>query len=206
MITVDFLKKEGFIKPVHGVNNGPVTNISSGATDKKEEFRVAHIPFSRLHDTGGSYGSGIFVNIHCIFPNFDADVNAPASYFFEPTDIYLQNITDAGTEVFYRLGESIESSKLLKIYVKPPKDFLKWAQICEHIIMHYNEGWADGFFHNIRYWEILGEPDNKNLWTGTPEEYFELYHITATHLKKRFHDIKIVGYSASGFYSTTRES
>ena len=154
MITVDFLKKEGVIKPVHGVNNGPVTNISAGAIDKREEFRAAHIPFSRLHDTAGSYGSGIFVNIHCIFPDFEADVNDPASYFFEPTDIYLQNIIDAGTEVFYRLGETIESSKLLKIYVKPPKDFSKWAQICEHIIMHYNEGWADGFFHNIRYWEI----------------------------------------------------
>lgn len=31
-------------------------------------------------------GSGEFVNIHCIFKNFDADVNDPASYNFAATD------------------------------------------------------------------------------------------------------------------------
>ena len=40
-----------------------------------------------------------------------------------------------------------------------PKDFKKWAVICEHIIRHYTEGWADGFFYDMPYWEIWNEPD-----------------------------------------------
>lgn len=203
MINIDFSKIIGPIKPAHGVGNGPLNAL---ARDKSKEFREARIPFSRLHDTAGQYGSGIFVNIHCIFPNFDADVNDPKSYYFEATDLYINAIINAGTQVYYRLGETIENSKLLKIFVRPPKDYLKWAQICEHIIMHYNEGWADGFHHNIKYWEVWCEPDNPSLWAdATPEQYYELYYVTSNHLKNRFPDMKIGGYSASGFYSTTRE-
>ncbi len=31
----------------------------------------------------------------------------------------------------------------------PPADFNKWAIICEHIIRHYNEGWADEYLYSI---------------------------------------------------------
>ena len=44
----------------------------------------------------------------------------------------------------------------------PPKDPEKWARICEHIIRHYTEGWADGYHYNIRYWEIWNEPEVQN--------------------------------------------
>ena len=26
----------------------------------------------------------------------------------------------------------------------PPKDYAKWARICEHVVRHYNEGWGWG--------------------------------------------------------------
>ena len=50
----------------------------------------------------------------------------------------------------------------------PPKDYAKWARICEHIITHYTEGWADGFNYKITYWEIWNEPENIQMWQGTP--------------------------------------
>ena len=51
----------------------------------------------------------------------------------------------------------------------PPKDFRKWAQICEHIIRHYNEGWADGHKWDIRYWEIWNEADlDSKTWNTSP--------------------------------------
>jgi len=202
MISIQLENKVGPVKPLNGVNNGPLGSLS---VDKSWEFREARIPFSRLHDTEGSYGSGVFVNIHCVFPNFEADVNSPDSYFFDATDIYLKAIIDAGTQVFYRLGETIENSSRLRIFAKPPKDFVKWAQICEHIVMHYNEGWANGFHYNIQYWEIWNEPENQSMWSGgTPEQYYELYHITATLLKSRFPNIKVGGFASSGFYDITR--
>ena len=64
--------------------------------------------------------------------------------------------------------------------------------------MHYNEGWANGHEWNIRYFEIWNEADNcirggTNMWLGTPEQFFELYRVSATYLKKRFPHLKIGG-------------
>ena len=39
------------------------------------------------------------------------------------------------------------------------------------------------------------------MWHGTAQEYYELYEITAKHLKKRFgNTIKVGGYASCGFY------
>ena len=207
-ISVDFSKEKGKIKPIHGVGNGPVTGRF--CSNKVQEFKDAHIPFSRLHDTEGQMGSGEFVNIHCIFKNFDADVNDPASYNFECTDKYLEYIKEAGTDIFYRLGETIENKcMIVRTHTFVPKDFQKWAEICEHIIRHYNEGWANGYHMDIKYWEIWNEPegapDHNPNWSGTPEEYYELYRITANHLKSCFPNLKIGGFASTGFYEFSEE-
>ena len=89
----------------------------------------------------------------------------------------------AGTEPSYRLGQSIEHW-IKKYGVNPPKDFAKWARICEHVVRHYNEGWADGFKLNITYWEIWNEPDWE-FFTGMPEDYLDLLERTATIFRSR---------------------
>ena len=101
--------------------------------------------------------------------------------------------------MFYRLGQSIEHSKK-KYGVLPPKDFNKWARICEHIILHFNEGWADGYHYGIEYWEIWNEPDlnqedftKSPTWQGTKEQFFDLYEIASKHLKSKFPNLKIGG-------------
>ena len=47
-ILVDFSRRTGSIKPLHGINNGPVSNF--GFVDTSAEYRAAGIPFVRLHD------------------------------------------------------------------------------------------------------------------------------------------------------------
>ena len=42
------------------------------------------------------------------------------------------------------------------------------------------------------------------MWKGTKEQFFELYRVTANHLKKCFPDLKIGGYASCGFYPLTR--
>ena len=118
---------------------------------------------------------------------------------------YVKNTFDAGTKVFYRLGASIEHG--LKWGTYPPKDFAKWARICEHIVRHFTEGWADGFNYDIEYWEIWNEPENgatpetNTMWKGTFEEFMKFYEIASNHLKNKFPNLKIGGYGASGFYA-----
>ena len=161
LLSVDLSESNGKIKPMHATNNGPcfkftedqrITNISA--------FREAHIPFCRTHDASfySDYGGEHSVDILAVFPDFDRDENDPASYDFVLTDEYLRTMTYAGCEPFYRLGSKIEHWQK-KYGTLPPKDFAKWARICEHIIRHYTEGWANGFRYNIRYWEIWNEPD-----------------------------------------------
>ena len=148
--TIDFSKEVGKIKPMHAVNGGPVQGVTQG-WDITPYYRAMNIPYSRLHDIEYPFGSDLFVDIHCIFPNFDADVNDPESYYFTSTDKYLENIIKAGGKPYYRLGESIDHTGLER-FIKPPKDYKKWAEICEHIIRHYNEGWANGYKWDIEYW------------------------------------------------------
>ena len=204
-ITVDFNKTVGTIKPMNAVNNGPKVPLDPSVgqnTGNFQDYKALEIPYARNHDAAHcmGYGGEHIVDIHCIFPDFDADVNDPASYDFELTDKYVETIELTGTKNFYRLGESIEF-RVKKYAICVPKDFQKWAEICEHIIRHYNEGWADGFHYGIEYWEIWNEANGdmmeegvcRRTWAGTPEEFFELYTVAATHLKKCFPDIKIGG-------------
>lgn len=205
-VSVDFGKIKGKIKPMNGTNCGPRQRGKNLSVDMTEQFCEMGITYSRLHDVEYPYGSNQFVDIHCIFPNFDADENDESSYNFAPTDSYINAIVNSGAKVFYRLGESIDHYPK-KLYVNPPKSPEKWAKICEHIISHYNEGWANGFYLGIEYWEIWNEPDNDKMWTGTKEEFFELYGLTANRLKKRFgNKIKVGGCGFSGFYMLNREN
>jgi hypothetical protein len=55
--------------------------------------------------------------------------------------------------VNYRLGQNIEHTAR-NYFAHKPADFDRWAAICLGIIRHYNEGWAHGFRHGIRYFEV----------------------------------------------------
>lgn len=200
-ITIDRITIVGDVKPMHAVNNGPIKARSDQTRGNFELFRDAGIPYARNHDASfcAAYGGEHTVDVHMIFPNFDADPTDPASYDFILTDEYVKTTLEAGTKIFYRLGSKIEHEKK-KYGTIPPKDFNKWAVICEHIIRHFNEGFANGYNWNIEYWEIWNEPDldpddstNKRCWGGTAAEYYELYKITARHLKSCFPNLKIGG-------------
>ena len=215
-ISIDFTKTLGKMKPMHAVNNGPVCKVGAvrqgwGDDDPNkysnlQAFKDAGIPYARTHDSSfyPSYGLEHTVDVAFIFPDFDADVNDPASYDFACTDNYMKMIEAAGTKVFYRLGHRIEH-EVKKYGTLPPKDFQKWAEICEHIIRHYTEGWADGFRMDIEYWEIWNEPDldpddatHKRCWGGTAKEFYKLFRITLEHLKSCFPHLKIGGPACAG--------
>lgn len=197
-VIADFNRITGKIKPMHGVGQAPIIGTKSSPFDYLGE---AGIPYSRLHDVGGFFGGFRFVDIPNIFRDFDADETLPESYDFTFTDWLITKLMEQKCEPFFRLGVTIENDYEMKAYrIFPPKDFEKWARICEHIIRHYNEGWADGFHYNITYWEIWNEPDNEMMWLGTAEEYYRLYEVTSKHLKKCFGDsIRVGGYASCGF-------
>ena len=207
-IQIDFEKPLGKIKPMHAMGQPPFDGgFLKFDFSHMQHLQNASVPYSRLHDVGGPYGANRFVDIPNIFRDFDADESDPTSYDFAFTDVLLEAMAQYELKPIFRLGVTIENQMSVKpLRIHPPKDFAKWARICEHIIRHYNEGWADGFHYGIEYWEIWNEPENgatpetNQMWTGTPEQYFELYDVTAKHLKACFGDsIKVGGYGSCGF-------
>ena len=137
-VSVDFAKLSGKIKPMHGVGQPPMTGVSDALF---YYLTRAGVPYSRLHDVSGWMGHNLFVDIPNLFRDFDADENDPASYDFAFTDKLIEGLMKAGCEPYFRLGVTIENGHMIKSYrIFPPKDFGKWARICEHVIRHYNEG------------------------------------------------------------------
>ena len=188
LLSADFSKQEGSIRPLHGVNRGPLCNL--GTTDLSNFYRTLRIPSVRLHDC--PYAMPGTVDIACIFPVFEADADDAANYRFTQTDDFIQAIKDVGADVVYRLGPSIEHMKS-KSHILPPPDATKWARICVNIIRHYNEGWANGFHHNIKYWEIWNEPDIAKCWAGTEDEFTHLFLTAGPIIKAHDASLKVGG-------------
>lgn len=203
VVTVDFDKKCGKVKPVNSINGGPRSGGYDLHYDMSEEFTEMGIPFVRVTTAGGDYGLNQFINIHCIFPDPNADPELEESYNFIPTDLYLTAIKNTGAEIVYRLGEGTEPYSK-RLYNRPPSDPDKFASVAEHIVMHYNEGWANGFKMNIKYWEIWNAPDSPLGFSGEQREFFELYRVVSRRLRERFPRIKIGAYGQSGFYALNR--
>ena len=197
---IDFSRTNGQVRALHGINRGPL--VGGGMIDLTEAQRALNIPFNRLHDS--HWPNSDVVDIHAVFPEFSRDPAKAESYEFARTDRYLEGVRKTGAQIVYRLGETIEHEDP-KRFVHPPKDFNKWAQVCLGVIRHYNEAWANGFHHGIRYWEIWNEPENQPAcWTGTDEQFLSLYATAARTIKAEFPKLKVGG-PAFGYTGTVKE-
>jgi xylan 1,4-beta-xylosidase len=182
-------KPAGSIRPLHGVNGGP---LCDGETvDLSSDWRKLKVPIARMHDC--DWPAGRVVDMYAVFPSLDADPKEPGSYQFDATDDYLAAVLNCGSKVVYRLGESIEHARA-KQHVHPPADFEKWSAAALGIIRHYNHGWAGGYKHDIRYWEIWNEPENRPAcWTGTDADYYRLYSTASKTIKAEYPRLKLGG-------------
>jgi hypothetical protein len=169
-VKVDAQKVVGTIRSLQGAHWDP--GAASGALSK--HYASMGVDMIRTHDAGGVNGSGEGdvdpPGRSSMFPNLSADSAAEASYNFGPTDTLIKNIRDLNAEVYFRVGRSnISGSNTV------PPDFDKYADVVKHIVMHYNQGWANGFQYGIKWFEIWNEPDFIPFWTGTGDQYHELY-------------------------------
>jgi hypothetical protein len=180
VIHVNAANVVGRIRSLQGVNDGPLPSVPLGL-DVSRQYRDLHIDFVRTHDFYGPTDIDAVPPDRPknwnIFPRWDADPGNEASYDFDFSDRYIKAILDCGARVYYRVGRSWGAR------AAPPEDFDKFADICKHVVMHYNGGWASGFHFNIRHWEFWNEPDTSMFWTGTPTQFYQLYEKAARKLK-----------------------
>jgi hypothetical protein len=208
-LRVDASKVTGEIRSFQGLN-GPPSPLMTGLPNLVQQYKDLRVNQVRTHDFMGpteidskfEQGNGLLAwlipdsaqragvvkagNASIIFPDWSADPEKPASYNFAATDEVLAAIRASGADIYYRIGRSWGAN------IDPPADFDKFANVVKHIAMHYNQGWANGFHYNIRYWEFWNEPDGL-FWSGTPEQFYLLYEKTARALKSLDPALKVGG-------------
>jgi len=188
-ITFDGTRPGRPVRALHGVNGGPLA--VGGTLDVTARWKEAAFPLARLHDC--RWPNPDVVDIHAVFPNPAADPDRPDSYDFERTDEYVSAVLATGAQIVFRLGESIEHQRV-KRHARPPRDPARWAAACVGVARHYTAGWAGGFRHPIRHWEVWNEPDNRPAcWTGSDDDYFRLYGLTAKALRAALPELKVGG-------------
>jgi hypothetical protein len=178
-LRINFASRLPPVRPLHGVNNGPVGYGT--LVDVAHHYTAMRVPLVRLHDPNWPHPRE--VDFPQVFPDLSADTEDPASYRFGRTDDYIDKILGTGAAITYRLGVSIEHTAR-KDFTHPPSDPAAWARASVGIVRHYNAGWAGGRKNAVKYWEIWNEPDlDERMWSGTFEQYMDLYERTATAIK-----------------------
>ena len=196
-VTVDFAKENGRIRRLNGLcNTARISNSMHAKSDRLPRIKELEVPCTRYHDAALHDPGYALVDVSRIFPLFHLDADDPRNYIFKPTDDYVMRTLETGSEVEFKFGESIEHSKD-RYRVNPPTDLKKYADICLHIVRHYNAGWANGYKLNIRRWSVWEEPNNEQILhcpdgdnLGT---YCRLYEAIVKAVKGEFPDLKVGG-------------
>ena len=77
--------------------------------------------------------------------------------------------------------------------VTPPKSYDKWADLIRHLVTHFQERYGHDEVKTW-YFEVWNEPDlHDGFWTGTREDYFKLYAVTARAIKSVSPDYRVGG-------------
>ena len=190
-VVVDAQDTTGQIRSLQGLDglplgaDGGAIGIEDGP-DVRGHWREAHVGAVRTYiwhtrlDTVDNPGS--------LFPKWDADPDQASNYNFAAADAAVRATRDVGAEIMFTVASSIPQNN------KPPADLSKWAIVVAHIVRHFDAGWAKGFNHAIRYWEVGDEPDlNKFHFSGTPEQFYAMYAAAARAVKSVNPNLKIGG-------------
>ena len=219
-LSADFSTEIGPVRPeIHSSGFGPT--ICSQTAQDLEDVKSMGFMFARTHDWALVNSNQRVCDYFHIFPLMHLDAKDPKNYHFGPTDYLLKRTREeAGLDIFFRLGTSIEHSGA-KVHFNSliPEDFDKVAEIFAATVRHYNRGWANGYNWNIKYWEIWNEPEGiQNMW-APPEgaagkdgnwtsdqrkecraKFVKFFVIVLKKLKGEFGDeIKVGGPALCGF-------
>jgi xylan 1,4-beta-xylosidase len=94
-------------------------------------------------------------------------------------------LSSGGATVFHYRGN-----------ITPPRDLAAWTTLISKLVRH----WVDRYgVAEVRTWmfEVWNEPNLAAFWTGTQDEYFELYAATARAIKGIDDELRVGGPATS---------
>ena len=177
---------------LHGMCNGPVS-YDSNITGLFRQMKTPYVRNSNSDTVMSKYA----FDISRIFPDKNADDSDPASYDFALTDKYVMGIYNSGARCIFRLGDSDRDSSFAL------SDPDKWVRVCQRVIKHYNDYWANGFAYGIKHFEICPMGDFSSL--DPKADIFSLYEKTALAIKLIDSEYLVGGMSFDGYCDRARE-
>ncbi len=81
--------------------------------------------------------------------------------------------------------------------VSPPKDWDRWANLVRDLASHLMQRYGREEVVSRWAFEVWNEPNLEVFWSGTPEEYFRLYDVSARAIKSVHPDLRVGGPSSA---------
>jgi xylan 1,4-beta-xylosidase len=149
-----------------------------------------------------------YIRFHGLFTDDMAvyrDYNGKPEYNWQYVDELFDFLHRIGMKPFVELGFMpnglASGSKTIfwwKGNVTPPRDMQKWADLVHAFVEHEKERYGDA---EVRTWyfEVWNEPNlSGGFWTGSQQDYFNLYAASARAIKSVSPDYKVGGPATAG--------
>jgi len=199
VITVNFTASVDTVKDLLGGNRGKSfdPNTIQIKHDEGIKFIRTHdfhgiLDYSDYSDFWNTDGLG-HDTINLSFNPYD-----PSDYHWNVADSIIDLIVSNNFKIFFRLGVSYPNPTIFPLApTDPPCDdpntpyhFFKFASLCKQTYKHYCEGWDNGYYYDVDYWEIWNEPGYL-FWTGNVNQFYSMYKTVVDTLKSYAPGIKI---------------
>jgi xylan 1,4-beta-xylosidase len=77
--------------------------------------------------------------------------------------------------------------------ISPPKDWDRWAELVTRLVEHLADRYGLSELKENWAFEVWNEPNLDVFWSGTPEEYFRLYDISADAIRLVNPELRVGG-------------
>ena len=81
--------------------------------------------------------------------------------------------------------------------ISPPRDWDRWAGLVQDLAAHLIDRYGQDEVTSRWAFEVWNEPNLEVFWSGTPEEYFRLYDVSARAVKSVHPDLRVGGPSSA---------
>lgn len=149
-----------------------------------------------------------YIRFHGIFNDemaiYSENENGEPEFFWQYFDELFDFLQEVNLKPIFELSfmpEAIATKPHTLFWWKgnacPPTDYNKWAMLVEATVKHSIERY--GIDNVLKWkWEVWNEPNLDSFWTGTQEEYFKLYKVSAKAIKSVDERLSVGGPSSSG--------
>jgi len=113
---------------------------------------------------------------------------------FTRLDKWLDVLSKTGAKPLICIAYTPQVLRSGEREISPPKDLKLWEELVYRLVKHVN---VDRKL-SVKYWEVWNEPNLDIFWTGSKEQYLELYRATVRGVLRADPTVKVGGPGVAG--------